>query len=383
MLHQQHVLFGFMILAAYAWLFRTNSEQAARRRVMRGLMLYGVSSVPIVLVSYALAATLVHGARGWQRIILWSMGSTFGGRWGHWTLAAPLQALVGLMRAIVGGHFLFALETFQSFITLLAPHHMLREEMFLMRNASALRTSILLALSLALGSTVVVLVGRLLRRSARVAIVHGVTASSPLRFVLLLCGSYIITYGVFNIWWEPLNSEFWISLLPFAILALSVMSAVLLVDRTVRLALCSMSVLLFTVNLVGSVLPQTTHENDYWYVFNRWLIEHASADDVIVTGAGYIPDAYLRYYSGAFVLTTWWQHTHLDKRFAQELDRLSPQRVLFSSTVDDPPGELYTRFSLDRTIGKEFFDRHRHFLSLIHEDEWQRIYLYLPPARTP
>jgi hypothetical protein len=135
---------------------------------------------------------------------------------------------------------------------------------------------------------------------------------------------------------------------------------------------------LLIVNLFGSILPQTDHEHDYWYQFNRWLIENAHSDDLIVTGAGYISDAYLRFYTRADVVTTWWQYVDAQNRLEERIALRRPARVLFSSTVYDPPAELYKRFGLDRSIGESLFRHYAGALTLIHDDAWQKMYLYRP-----
>ncbi len=345
--------------------------------LMRGFFIYVLTSVGPVLLVYLVAATLVHNMKDVDEFWGWITGTTATGRCWYWTVSAPWKAIIGAVWGIMGGHFLFALEAFREFIQTFLPTFVQREEVFLVRNFSPLRVALLVLTS----ASVLVCLAYLVIRSGRAcSLVLTRKAGTPkLRLAVMICLSYILIYGTFTSWWEPQNTEFWISPIVFVVLVLAIGSALANVAPAVKFCRVMIPSGLLIVNLFGSILPQTDHENDYWDTFNRWLIENAQPDDLVVTGAGYISDAYLRFYTQADVLTTWWQHGDIQKRLEDQVALHRPARVLFCSTVYDPPAELYQRFGLDRSIGESLFRHYASALTLIHEDAWQKIYLYPPP----
>jgi hypothetical protein len=135
---------------------------------------------------------------------------------------------------------------------------------------------------------------------------------------------------------------------------------------------------LFAVNFFGSILPQTKHENDYWYVFNSWLIKNTNAEDIVVTGSAMVSDAYVRYYSGAEVLSIFPvpDNRPIENKFQEVVDANRTGRILFSSTIHSPPEEYLNKLNLDDSDAKMFFEKSRKYLTLLHSDSWQEIYLY-------
>ena len=135
---------------------------------------------------------------------------------------------------------------------------------------------------------------------------------------------------------------------------------------------------LFVVNLFGSVLPQTTRDHDYWYAFNSWLINNCNSEDLVLSGSGIISDGYVKYHTGAKVISIFPDPDDrpLEKKFEAFVSNHKPKRILFSSTVYSPPEQYLKKFELDHSGTKAFFEKSKKYLSLIHADSWQTIYVY-------
>lgn len=111
-------------------------------------------------------------------------------------------------------------------------------------------------------------------------------------------------------------------------------------------------------------------------MFNRWIIEQCGPGDLVISGAGYISDGYIMLHSGADNLGTWDETTELEQKFQDRVMSLQPKRIFFSSTILNPPHEMTSRFRMDGSYAREFFERHRKHLKLVHSDQWQDVYLY-------
>jgi hypothetical protein len=192
----------------------------------------------------------------------------------------------------------------------------------------------------------------------------------------MLFTAYLVIYSLFNIWWEPQNSEYWIAVAPVFFLVFAFCIDPLIYKPWIRTGTVTIMICLFAVNFFGSILPQTSHENDYWYVFNSWLIKNIKANDFVVSGSAVVSDAYVTYYSGARVLSIFPDDSTLEKDFQEIIAAEKPGRILFSSTVYSPPEEYLNKFNLNNSAAKMFFDKSRKYLTLLHADSWQKIYLY-------
>jgi hypothetical protein len=132
------------------------------------------------------------------------------------------------------------------------------------------------------------------------------------------------------------------------------------------------------VNLLGTVLPQTTHDHDYWYAFNSWLINNCNSEDLLLSGSGIISDGYVKYHTEAKVISIFPDPDDrpIEKKFEEYVFYYKPKRILFSSTVYSPPQEYLIKFNLDHTATKKFFEKSKKYLTMIHDDSWQKIYVY-------
>jgi hypothetical protein len=258
----------------------------------------------------------------------------------------------------------------------LIPNYDLTEEIFLVRDLSR-GTAIALS---TLTSLLAVGVLWALFRAARRELPGRLRGLDPIqRLGAFVLAVYLGLYSLFNIWWLPESVEFWVSLIP-----VSWLLAGLLGQRTEsperRTVLLSAGVgILFLVNLFGSVIPQTDRSRDYWYNFNDWLIHNTTPADLVVTGSGYVADGYIRFYSGATVVSTAVAGQDPWEAYRRAVNYCQPERVLISSTVAAPPRQLTNRTVLDTTPAAQFFADLRPNMTLVHADGWQDVYRYRAP----
>lgn len=86
--------------------------------------------------------------------------------------------------------------------------------------------------------------------------------------LIVLVVVVLIAYSVFNTLCEPQNIEFWIAPLPFMFMALAAWVVQPQWDLLGRMLAWAFDTWVAICNLVGSVLPQTDHNGDFWYQVN-------------------------------------------------------------------------------------------------------------------
>lgn len=335
--HNTNVLFGTVALATllFAW------QALPTRDVVRCALAYaGVSAISII--PPYVVAILIVGLRTPREAYDWLTGYAQNGKWGIWESSNVLEAIVGIGRALVGGHFAFSLGFIQDFTNSYFAGKRLNEEMFLVRDSSTVLAILLLALVAIVAIALSIFLISWLRHPR---------LSRSVRVLAVLCLSWFIPYALFFTWWEPYNIEFWVApWVPLAILIALPFSTVgygaqrrFLPDFTVILVVG----MLFVVNLLGSVWPQQKPEDDYWRVRSSWYEHNASASDLIVT-TGYISSNYLRYFSEANVLDTeavFAKHNDVAGAVAElerHIDTAHARRVLISSEVFYPASDKFS-----------------------------------------
>jgi hypothetical protein len=85
---------------------------------------------------------------------------------------------------------------------------------------------------------------------------------------------------------------------------------------------------LFVANGLGSILPQTNLDSDFWYQANRYLIDNVRAGDLIITDGGYISELYLMIYTNGEVISA---RGCADDRLSRGLLHRGFERVWISS----------------------------------------------------
>lgn len=371
--HQQHVLLILVMGIGYLWLLRRKPA-----RWLRQVLIYGAVSGVLILGSYVFVAVVVEGRSSLQEVVKWCLSGGRAGGYGYGLTLGSLKALFGLGRAFIGAHFLLAIPAVAQFIQRAIPNYEVAKFVYLVKDQSPILSAVLLALTLtAAGAWGAVAVRLLKCRNNAVSLVAGRALASPRRFAFVLFVAYLVVYGVFNTWYLPESVEVWISLVPIAVLTGGLLLRELSNrSRSVRLLLGVGVACLFVVNLFGSVLPQTTRDNDYWFQASRWLIENTGPGDLVVSGAGYIADGYVAFYAGSKVLTTSSDDGAIAERIEKAVRNYQPTRILISSTVHTPVGKSPAQARANDSPASIFFESIRSRLTLLHADAWQEVYLY-------
>jgi hypothetical protein len=335
LLHQQHVLvLSAITIAAALTGFRHRSEVPSGR-IAAGLGILCFLGALIVGVAYLSVAIGVLHLVDPAAIIQWSKGHAQNGLWIPWSNTNPIQSLiVGFPRTVLGGHFLYGFDSFYGPVSRRFPGRLLIEERYLGQHIPAwIRLTCLAATMIVTASALAV--ARTFFFSSDKEWPSGtrkVRYQAAGTIVVLL----ILHYYIFNTLWEPTCIEFWIVLLPVVGIAIASIQTRRPKARQWWLATAVLAASLLIVNGLGSILPQTTLDTDYWYQANRYLIENARAGDLIVTDGRFISNMYLRLYTNADVVSAViWDNT----RSPDEVLNGGFKRVWISSWAVDPPGQ--------------------------------------------
>jgi len=378
LLHQQHCLLGLTIVIGYLLVLHMNQKKTIWKQFIFRMSLCIFVCAFVTISSYLIAAIFFKGLTTYSHIENYILGryNNMPVKLGYWSIGSVLLGIIGFLRTIIGGHFLFSFSTVANTFQQGLPGSMLREEVFLVKDFSMLKSLSLcgLAVIVAFGSAFIAF--QIAKKMSLQRILSDEALSTKKKFVFALILSYLITYSIFNIWWEPQNSEYWVSIVPLLFLAFGILLSALQYKRFEIICMLAIILCLFTVNLFGSVLPQTNHKNDYWYAFNHWLIHNCKSNDLVVSGSAVISDAYVQYYTGARVLSIFPDDKDIDEKFRKIIASENPQRIFFTSTIYAPPKEYLKKYKVDNSASKKFFEKSKNLLSLLHSNSWQTIYLY-------
>ena len=332
--HNTNALFGIVVLAALVLGGRTMPFG----RVLRCAAAYAVAGILVVVSAYTVVVTSI-ALRTRSAIFDWLTGYAQSGQWGQWDQSSIPKAMVGAGRALVGGHFAFALGPVRDIAIKSFANKSLREEVFLVRGYSTVLALLLLVL------VAVVAVGLML------PVLHWLrhpTLVGRGRVLALLSLSWLVPYSLFFVWWEPQNIEFWISPgIPLAILFALIFGSRRARSRHRETGYVAVLVsALLLLNLLGSVWPQHGEDDDYWRVRAAWYERNATSADLIVA-YDYQETYYLRYFTSAEVIDV---KPHLLFRgvpatiavVEREIAEDEGRRVLFSNEVFFPSTDAYS-----------------------------------------
>ncbi len=378
--HQQHALLGLTILAAYGWIARTRADEIPARLVWSRFALFGLLSALLVAIPYLYAIVGVNRITTLSGMHAWVFDYAITGSNGKWSVGALAKGIVFAPRVVIGSHFLFSSESIQNALTAILPDNELREEFFLVSGLSAGKAVGLFSIVAAIVAGSLSILAEAVRR--RVTILSYLRSEhSPYLYICFTGGVFIASYSLFNIWWEPQNVEFWIALCPIVIAILAVILVPLIEKWWIRLTLCGLVGGLFFVNLQGSVLLQTSHDQDYWYVFNRYLIEEMNADDMVISGVSvkgvsYISDGYIDFYcpASAFLIGKYrlehrnlTQKADLERALHLKVEQCSPTRVFFTmpreQRLTDPDAAEFLAPYLSNAVR-------------VHQDDYLSVYRF-------
>jgi hypothetical protein len=371
--HQQHILLVLLMPLSIFIVWRRLRPDIALSTVMNGVVIMLVISSVFIIVPYLLAATMVHGYKDLGSIIDWSRSYQKMGMNTPWTLSSPVKSLVGIGRSIWGLHFILKFRWFQEFLAHTFPNKLIIEEQFLAKHLSITKVWFSL-FTLGLGVlSAIGLIARLIFRLPKYA--QGAQRLIAKTAFIALVIPLLIAYFVFNTLWEPQNIEFWITPLPFLFLVLTAWIVRPQWDLTSRLLTWIFVASVAICNLVGSVLPQTNHNGDFWYEANRYFIDNTRVGDLVVVEGGFIPLYYLKFYCKSTVFPA----AGVDPGvLLSKIQEHRSGRVLISSRVFDPLPQIrnqlerINRVLPDRRLLAALADR----LQVVHTNFYQTIWIY-------
>lgn len=288
--HQIHFLFGLVLLSAL-WIQRSKLELSP----IRTLFTYLLSGASVVLLGYG--SVLAFAIRpsslyeAWEWFTLYAQKEHY---WNTLSLTTVVKAFMGLSRSIVGGHFVFAIEPIRELVEATFPDKSLRDELFLVRNFSSFKATFLLVSSAIVGlcfSAIIVRGGWQHRR-----------ISGPARTLATVMSVWILCYSIFFLFWEPYNVEFWIpQTTALWVLAVTLTSSNRQAAHRVRhiLLFGSLALLLFIVNLFGSILPAGDRSNDFYAHQYTLLATYVQEGDLILVDHPHISVGYASRYTHA------------------------------------------------------------------------------------
>ncbi|MBI4319143.1 MAG: glycosyltransferase family 39 protein [Chloroflexi bacterium] len=313
--HVSNVLFAAVVLATLLLM---------RARVGPGISLknfvaYALSIACVAGLPYAAAATLVARLSSVEELSEWLAYYIVVEKYGGLDLLTPVKASIGMARAMIGGHFVFAFPALGDVMTSVGDFYLF-EERFLARGFDSTMAIGLLFATLLFCGVIVRLIAVGVRNWRMVSSMHS-------QLVVLLL-AWLVPYAVFFAWYDPKNLEFWIApMVPITIL-LSLPLATDASDRSsqsVPALVVAAVVLLGLINWFGSVRPQQSPDLDFWRQKGAWYESHARSGDLIVAGGGYVWASYLTYYTRArvFALDQHLRHAVGDRKgLFRQLDLL-------------------------------------------------------------
>jgi hypothetical protein len=383
LLHQQHVLVLSSIVIAVAIIGYRNRSDVPMRRVVLGLGILSSLGALLVGVAYIWVAIGVFHLYEPVAIIAWSKGHAGDGLWTPWSYTNPIKSLlIGFSHAVLGAHFLFGFDSFAEAVSRGLAGKVLLEERYLGQHIPlGIRLTCLAATICAMLSGLAVARSLLFRsdkeRPDKTLEMRYHAADT---IVLVL----IIHYFIFNTLWEPTNIEFWIVPLPVVAIAIASMQSRRPNADRWWLAGAALATSLLVANGLGSILPQTRLDTDYWYQANRYLIQNARAGDVILTDGRFISNNYLKLYTGADVVSAvTWDNGHS----ADKLLDGGFNRIWVSSWAVEPPSRTGWMGKGRTYVANEEYVRGfvmsiRDRLSKRNESEFQTVWELTPRAPT-
>jgi hypothetical protein len=346
LINQMNVLLVPTTALAIVLIWYRRRPELSASRLIAGLASFGGVSATIIGAAYFGVTMLVLGLRDLDSIFTWSRGYASAVIDSSFSWTDPVKGVIGIARVFLGGHFLFGFDWFNDAFTRLLPRKLMMEERYLALGLSpGVRITCLIALAVVGLSGMYILACLALRRAQPV----NEQPAERRRFFALDTFVYptLLSYYAFNVYWEPVNNEFFVTPLPIAMLAIASLFARRPPAKQCVPAAALFAASLFVLNGLGSILPQSSLDSDYWYQANLYLMRNAGEGDVIVTDGGFLSDWYLKLFTKSTVVTV---HRVETAELSRHLSEKLPGRLWISSWAFEPPPKI-------RLANREFEQR--------------------------
>ncbi|HZA92482.1 MAG TPA: hypothetical protein VE420_07635 [Gemmatimonadales bacterium] len=177
---------------------------------------------------------------------------------------------------------------------------------------------------------------------------------------LAAVAAWILAYWLVVARWSSSAPEAWIPLLPAVWILIAVVVFERARTRMHRALVVALLVVLLVHNLVGGFWMMHSRSTDFNAVKARWLLDHSSSGDVILTADGAVFERYLRYFSTAKVVSLeGLSSEELVNTYAATVRQTG--RVFATAGVFDPPSQL-------RALDEVSFHALQQFASTVQPD---------------
>ena len=254
------------------------------RRRWKAAVLHGVLSAGVVALVYGVVAAshpLYSGGGALRPEI---------------NLGSLVKGTVALGQCVVSGDFVMGLDSMRAFLLELFAARMLAEEIFLGMRLSRFLVLFSMLTYLLFGLLGMVCVSRaawvwknMVKHRDRFQLPSGMAT-------VVVAVIWFLGYAGLLLCIEPGNPELWVmGLIPLWLIFCGLVLLPLTVDNRLWLPF-AMLLVLFIHNGAGGIGVLGDPEKDYQFQKAKWVLEHASSKDVVVTAADPVFERYLRYY---------------------------------------------------------------------------------------
>ena len=372
LVYQQHVL-AFLVFFVPLAVFCLEGKLRFSMVFTRLATMYGVAAL-LVGGGYLSVAFFVPSATDASTLgeaVVWSLGHGSKGTFVEFGASSFLKSMVGLFKAIWGVNFLFGYDSFVNYSRTLFPGLSGFEETYMAATLNpwvkglALATLVFGLLSFAACIVLIVLRGAIFRDLLK--------NGGYIVFAL----TFLMVYAIFNTVYYPENLEFWIAVVPILFILMGfILSKQDVSQNWLRPVFAVVSLGMLIPNAIGSIIPQSFEEGDFWKDFSQYYVEETFSEDRIIVHCGY----------GCAPRLHWWspsQVHHFDEiEFAElesMLSRTDPDsgRILVSSWVLNPPqGLVAKKWDADpeEEEKRRLLNGYSSNMLIVHRDKIQTIY---------
>jgi len=282
--HQAHVLFFVVVIFS---IIRSSQPFYLQYKL---LLAYSITATILVALGYTIAIINIGGFESVSKFVSWFLGYSQEKKFWNspFEIATYLKAAVGAARAVIGGHFVFALEDISTIVGQIFSSNNLIDEAFLVRNIKSHTTYILLFLCFVVVNITFYLLFFRTKSKSKIHTHHG----EPGRTTLENIAVWLITYSVFFLLWEPQNPEFWIPQAAMLVILFVSITSQRHSPKLMRWALFILCSLIAVINGIGSILPNKSSANDYFAARIQPIVNSYTPSSTLVIIGDWWPTEY-------------------------------------------------------------------------------------------